>query len=67
MDFGSSVVKKKYKGFVLDQIGNDFLFQSFMKHCKSDATQNTLCGFKPFKTVFLKNTEGNFKMGGHFK
>lgn len=57
MDFGSLVVQEKRKkkkkvrwGF--DQIQNYFLFYSFMKYYKSDATQNILCGFKNILKLF---------------
>lgn len=57
MDTGSLVVQEKKqekrKVFVYDQIENYFLFYSFMKHYKSDATQNILCGFKNLLKLFF--------------
>lgn len=46
-----------------------FLFYSFMKHYKSDATQNILCGFKNLLKLFFskKKMKGNFKMECYFK
>lgn len=67
MDFGSSVVQKNIKGLFWIKLTIIFFFRVSWNIAKNDATQNILCGFKPFKTVFFKNTERNFKMGGHFK
>lgn len=59
--------EKKRKGLFWIQLKTIFFFYSFMKHCKSDATQNILCGFKPFKTVFLKKIERKFQNGMSFQ
>lgn len=67
MDFGSLLVQKKRKGLFWIKLKTIFFFYSFMKHCKSDATQNILCGFKPFKTVFLKKIERKFQNGMSFQ
>lgn len=46
-----------------------FLFYSFMKHYKSDATQNILCGFKNLLKLFFskKKNERKFQNGMLFQ